>query len=53
MTKEEYLKRLLELKQYLNDHPSARIVYSDIPVNRLITELKYQILEEMENEENE
>ena len=46
MTKQRYLKALLELKNFLKEHSEQRKVYSDIHLEDEILRIRYEIIEE-------
>lgn len=48
MDKKVYLSYLLELKEFLKDHPEQTKVYSDINLSRTILTVKYEIMKEEE-----
>lgn len=52
MDKQDYLNRLMQLKQFLKQNPEQKRVYSDLHVDQQILKTKYAIMEEENNVEN-
>lgn len=45
MNTELFLQRLYELKNFIKQNPSQKIIYSDIPIDFLIMQTKKKIYE--------